>query len=309
MPFDVFRLRVVVGANITMLGAAGAMFGLFFFMAIYTQAVLGYSALGSGLAQVPLAVTLVVAAVAVSPLVTWCGIRPVLLGGLVLFGGGLVCVRPHPRGRIIRCRHARSVAAPWARSRGDLDPLSVAAVDGVAAKEYGLASGLISTSQQIGGALGLAVLASVATARTKELVDGGEDRIAALTEGFQLGLIVAAGFVALMIVVVAVAGGRGRADRARRSRPSPSPGERSDGAPITTRIGDCRRREVSPYRRSSVRMRASVVIIVEVPGPVTLTREVTGATAPIERQHSVDATNHSHQAHTAANGVGRQQQT
>jgi hypothetical protein len=69
-----------------------------------------------------------------------------------------------------------------------------------------------------------AVHASVATARTTELVDEGEDRIAALTEGFQLGLIVAAGFVATMIVVVAVAGGRGRADTARRSRPSPSPG-------------------------------------------------------------------------------------
>jgi sugar phosphate permease len=107
--------------------------------------------------------------------------------------------------------------------------LTVTAVEGVSAQQYGLASGLINTTQQIGGALGLAILAAVANSRTSGLLESRGEPVVALTEGFQAGLLVAAGFaVAAIVLVAAPAGGTPPRKAGRKpaaSAPAPQPAD------------------------------------------------------------------------------------
>ena len=204
IPFEIFRLRTVLGANVAMVIVAAAMFGLFFFLSIYLQVVLGYSALEAGVAQLPLAGTLVLAAAGVSPLVTRFGSKPVLLGGLVVLAAGMVGFAQVPAdGSFVADLLGPSLLVAFGMAATFI-ALTVTSVDGVSAHQYGLASGLINTTQQIGGALGLAILAAVANSRTSSLLERGGDPIVALTEGFQSALLVAAGFVVAAIVLVAV---------------------------------------------------------------------------------------------------------
>jgi EmrB/QacA subfamily drug resistance transporter len=204
VPFDVFRLRTVLGANVAMLIVGAAMFGLFFFLSIYMQQVLGYSALETGLAQLPLAGTVVLAAGIVSPLVTRLGSKPVLLAGLALFAAGMGWFARMPAdGAFVADLLGPSLLVGLGLAATFI-ALTVTAVEGVSAEQYGLASGLINTTQQIGGALGLAILAAVANGRTSGLLADGGDPVVALTEGFQAGLLVAAGFAVAAIVLVAV---------------------------------------------------------------------------------------------------------
>jgi predicted MFS family arabinose efflux permease len=189
VPFRIFRLRTVAGANLTMFLVGAAMFGLFYFLSLSMQQVLGYSALEAGLAQLPLAGTLVVAAGIVAPLVTRLGSKPVTLAGLVIFAAGLAWFSRMPADAdfvanllgpslVVAVGLAATFVAP-----------TVSAVEGINDAESGLASGLINTSQQIGGALGLAVLTAVATGQT-EAVAGKLAPAVALNEGFQAGLLV-----------------------------------------------------------------------------------------------------------------------
>jgi EmrB/QacA subfamily drug resistance transporter len=219
VPFSIFSLRTVRGANAAMLLVGGAMFGLFFFLSIYMQQVLGYSAVETGVAQLPLAGTVVVAAGAVSPLVTRLGSKPVLLTGLVLFTAGMAWFARMPAdGSYVADLLGPSLLVGLGLA-ATFVPLTVTAIEGVSTQQYGLASGLINTSQQIGGALGLAILAAVANTRTSNLLTSGGDPTTALTEGFQTALLVGAGLSAVAIVLVAVfAGGT----PARRSSQEPT---------------------------------------------------------------------------------------
>jgi EmrB/QacA subfamily drug resistance transporter len=208
VPFDIFRLRTVLGANVAMLVVGAAMFGLFFVLSIYMQQVLGYSALETGVAQLPLAGTIVLAAGVVSPLVTRFGSKPILLAGLVLFAGGMGWFAQMPAdGSFVADLLGPSLLVGLGLAATFI-ALTVTAVEGVSAQQYGLASGLINTTQQIGGALGLAILAAVGNGRTSGLLDDGSNPVVALTEGFQAGLLVATGFaVAAIVLVAALAGG------------------------------------------------------------------------------------------------------
>ena len=205
VPFRVFRLRSVSGANLAMTLAGASMFGLFFVLSIYMQQILGYDALEAGLAQLPLALTLVVSASAASPLVERVGVKPVLLAGLLLFAAGLGWLAFIPADGTLLA----DILGPSLLIGAGLGlafvPLTIAAVSGVSRDESGLASGLINTTQQIGGALGLAVLVAVATSRTESSLVSGAAPQVAVTEGFQIALAVAAGIALLALIAAAVA--------------------------------------------------------------------------------------------------------
>ena len=174
---------------------AASLFSMFFFISLYMQQVLGFSALKAGLAYLPLAVGIIVSAGAASQLVTRFGFKPVLVDGLILTAGGLVWFsQVAPDGSYVGDILFPSLLAAVGLGLAFV-PMTVAAVSGVEPHEAGLASGLINTSQQIGGALGLAILATVANSRT----DGRCGRAArrrrvALTEGFQAAFLVGAAF-------------------------------------------------------------------------------------------------------------------
>jgi EmrB/QacA subfamily drug resistance transporter len=207
VPIAIFRLRTVLGANVAMLVVGAAMFGLFFFLSIYMQEVLGYSALETGVAQLPLAGTIVLAAGAVSPLVTRLGSKPVLLLGLVLFAAGMGWFSLLPADGSFAADVLGPSLLVGLGLAATFIALTVTSVAGVTAQQYGLASGLINTTQQIGGALGLAILTAVASGRTSGLLEQATDPTVALTEGFQSALLIAAGFVVVAIVLVAVLAG------------------------------------------------------------------------------------------------------
>jgi EmrB/QacA subfamily drug resistance transporter len=144
VPFEIFRLRTVLGANVAMFVVGAAVFGLFFFLSIYMQAVLGYTALETGVAQLPLAGTIVLAAGAVSPLVTRLGSKPVLLAGLVLFAGGMGWFSLMPAdGSFVADLLGPSLLVGLGLAASFI-ALTVTSVEGVDEHQYGLASGLIN---------------------------------------------------------------------------------------------------------------------------------------------------------------------
>jgi len=204
MPFGIFRLRTLSGANIVGLLVGAALFAMFFFLSRYMQEVLGYSALKAGLSYLPLALAIIFSAGAASVLVTKLGFKPVLLAGLGLISIGLLWFSQLPPDG----RYLADLVAPMVISAMGLGfafvPITIAAVSGVSEDESGLASGLINTSQQVGGALGLAVLGTIAASKTTDLMtiaNGSQAALpGALTEGFQLAFLVGAGFAILGIV-------------------------------------------------------------------------------------------------------------
>jgi hypothetical protein len=213
VPFGIFRLRTVAGANVTMLFVGAAMFGLFYFLSLSMQQVLDYSALETGLAQLPVAGTLVLTAGLISPLVTRVGSKPVTLTGLVTFAIGLAWFSRMPADADFVADLLGPSLIVGVGLAATFVALTVSAVDGIADAESGLASGLINTTQQIGGALGLAVLTAVATGRT-DSVSGEVGPATALNKGFQAGLLVAAAIVIVAVVLNAVV--------SRGSRPAPA---------------------------------------------------------------------------------------
>jgi EmrB/QacA subfamily drug resistance transporter len=200
VPLDIFKNRDVRAANLTMVAAGAAMFGLFFFLSLYLQQVLGYSALQAGVSQLPLAGTLVVAAGATGPLAERFGTRPLLLAGLALFAGGMLWFAQLPvDGTFLADILGPSILVGLGLALTFV-ALTIASVAGVDERRYGLASGLINTSQQIGGALGLAILAAVSDHATRHSTAHG---VGAINDGFRTALLVAAGLAALALVLAA----------------------------------------------------------------------------------------------------------
>ena len=207
MPFRIFRLRTLTGANVVGLLVGASLFSMFFFISLYMQQVLGYSPIKSGFSYLPLALTIILSAGIASQLVTRLGFKPVLLTGLAFIAAGLIWFCQVSVGG----GYVSDVLGPSLLAAVGLGfsfvPVTIAAVAGVEEREAGLASGLINTSQQIGGALGLAVLATVANSRTDDLMAQGGGPAAlpnALTEGFQAAFLTGAGFAVLGIVLGAL---------------------------------------------------------------------------------------------------------
>jgi EmrB/QacA subfamily drug resistance transporter len=195
VPFSIFRVRTITGANVVGLLIGASLFSMFFFISLYMQQVLGYSAIKAGLSYLPLAVSIILSAGIASQLVTKVGFKPILATGMVLIAAGLVwfsqiSVDGSFLGDILGPSLLAAVGLGFS-----FVPVTIAAVSGIADREQGLASGLINTSQQVGGALGLAILAAVSSSVTGNSIDPE-----VLTEGFQDAFLVGAAFAVLGLV-------------------------------------------------------------------------------------------------------------
>ncbi|HEY2653478.1 MAG TPA: MFS transporter [Solirubrobacteraceae bacterium] len=206
VPFRIFRVRTLTGANVVGLLLGASLFSMFFFISLYMQQVLHYSPIHTGLSYLPLAVTIIVAAGLGGQLVTRLGFKPVLAGGMLLVSVGLVWFsHVSVGGSFVTDILGPSLLAAMGLGFGFVTS-TIAALSGVKEREQGLASGLINTSQQIGGALGLAVLSTIATSRTHNLLSSGTPVPHALTSGFQSAFLAGAviaglGFVATLVLI------------------------------------------------------------------------------------------------------------
>jgi EmrB/QacA subfamily drug resistance transporter len=214
VPFSIFRIRTLTGANVVGLLVGASLFSMFFFISLYMQQVLGYSAIHAGLSYLPLAVLIMVSAGVASQLVTKLGYKPVLATGMVFIVIGLAWFSRVSVGG----GFTTDILGPSLFAAAGLGfafvTTTIAAVSGVDEHEAGLASGLINTSQQIGGALGLAVLSTLATSRTGNVLSSGTSTLAnGLTEGFQVAFLGGALF-ALVGFVLTLALIRGSDSRA-----------------------------------------------------------------------------------------------
>jgi EmrB/QacA subfamily drug resistance transporter len=206
MPFAIFRLRTLRGANVVGLLIGMALFAMFFFLSLYLQQVLGYDALKAGFAYLPLALNIILSAGAASVLVTRVGFKPTLIAGLLLVAAGLVWLSQvsAPGGSYVGDVLFPSLLTAWGLGLAFV-PVTIAAVTGTRPDEAGLASGLINTAQQVGGALGLAVLAAIANGRTDNVLAAGERNPAvALTQGFQDAFLAGAGLAVLAALLATV---------------------------------------------------------------------------------------------------------
>ena len=207
VPLGIFRnLNLTVGNAVIFL-VGGAMVGLFFALSVFMQAVLGYDALTAGLTQLPLAGALVVAAGAAPTLLTRLGAPRALTLGLVVLAAGLVWLAFAPSTADFLVHLLGPSIAIGAGLGVAFIASTSLAVDGVQGGEAGLAGGLVNTSQQIGGALGLAVLATVAASRTDVLLQSGSSSAEAMTGGFSL-LFFGAAAISLVAAGVAMLGRR-----------------------------------------------------------------------------------------------------
>jgi EmrB/QacA subfamily drug resistance transporter len=204
MPLRIFRIRLVSAANTVGFLLGAALFSNFFVLTLYMQQVLGYSALQAGGAFLATAGTAVAMAGPAQALVTRLGPKPVLIVGLGLlllatFWYLRAPVEGHYPLDLLPAFVAYGIGIPFA-----FIPVTVAALAGVSEREAGLGSGLINTSQQIGGAIGVAIVSTVATSYADDLLAAGDEPAVALTEGFQRGFLVIALIVAASIAVSAV---------------------------------------------------------------------------------------------------------
>jgi EmrB/QacA subfamily drug resistance transporter len=199
MPFSIFRLRTLRGADTVALLIGMSLFSMFFFISLYMQQVLHYSPLKTGLSYLPLAVGIIIAAGVASTAVTRIGFKPVLVCGLLLIAGALVWFSrvPASGGSFVANVLGPSLLAAFGLGLSFV-PVTIAAMTGTRPHEAGLASGLVNTAQQVGGALGLALLATVANTRTHDvLASGHHDLTFALTKGFERAFLVGSGFALL----------------------------------------------------------------------------------------------------------------
>jgi EmrB/QacA subfamily drug resistance transporter len=206
MPFSIFRLRTLRGANIVGLLIGMSLFSMFFFISLYLQDVLHYSPIKTGVSYLPLAVGIILSAGAASQIVTRVGFKPPLIAGLVLIAAGLLWFSQVPG---TGGSFAADILGPSVLAAVGLGfafvPVTIAAVTGTQPQEAGLASGLINTSQQVGGALGLAILATIANSRTQSLFHAGVHSSAvALTKGFDRAFLIGAGFAVAGAILSAV---------------------------------------------------------------------------------------------------------
>jgi EmrB/QacA subfamily drug resistance transporter len=203
VPLAIFRRRTLAGANVIGFILGTMVFGMFFLLSLYMQEVLGFSALKTGVGYLAVALTAVVASGVAQALVTRLGVKPVLALGMVLLGAGLVLFSQVSVNGTYMADLLPGFVLTGVGLGFSFVPVSIAALAGVSGREAGLASGLINTAQQIGGALGLAILTTVSTTRTNHLLDHGVNAPSALTQGFSLAFWVAAG-VALVAVLTTI---------------------------------------------------------------------------------------------------------
>jgi EmrB/QacA subfamily drug resistance transporter len=209
MPLSIFRLRTLVGANIAGLILGTVLFSMFLMLTLYMQQVLGYSPLRTGVSYLAVAGSAIVWSALAAQLVTRVGVKRVLVVGMAFLMVGLayftqVSVGGSYTGDLLPGFLIIAIGMGFS-----FVPISIAALAGVKPSEAGLASGLINTSQQVGGALGIAALSAVATSTTTDRIAAGGAKAAALTDGFQAAFVGGTA-VAVVGVIVALLVVRGR---------------------------------------------------------------------------------------------------
>jgi len=200
MPLSIFRIRTLAGANIVGVLLGASIFADFFLLTLYVQNVLHYSALKTGITFLATAGTTVVVAGLAQWLTTQIGPRPVMAAGLALNTGGLIWYAQIP----VHGTYAHDLLGGYVLFGFGLAlafiPVSIAALAGVGPQEAGLASGLLNTSQQVGGAIGVAIASTIAVSHANHLLSIGRSPAAALTGGYSLAFWVVAGISAAGVV-------------------------------------------------------------------------------------------------------------
>jgi EmrB/QacA subfamily drug resistance transporter len=223
--FRIFRSRTLTGSNLVGLLLGASLFSMFFFATLYMQQVLGYSPIKTGLSYIPLSFGIMASAAFGSQIASRIGFKPVLIFGMVLTTVALLWwSRISPDGSYLSDVLGPSVVAALGLGFSFV-PVTIGAVAGVEEHEAGLASGLINTSQQIGGALGLAILATIANSvsdgpfAAAQAAGDPAAMASALTDGFQNAFLVGAAFAAagLLLSIVFI---RSRDSRAMVEDPA-----------------------------------------------------------------------------------------
>jgi predicted MFS family arabinose efflux permease len=201
-PLRIFRNRNVSGANVIQVLMVAGMYGVFFLGALYMQGVLGYGAVEVGLAFLPVAALIGVFSIGITDrIVVRYGARTALVPGLLLVGAGLLLFTQVPvNGDYVADMLPTMILLGV--GAGLVFPSVVAlAMSSATPEDAGLASGLTNTTLQVGGALGLAILASLSTTRTENLLADGASQASALVDGYQLAYFVAVGFLAAAVAL------------------------------------------------------------------------------------------------------------
>jgi len=200
MPLGLFRSRSVSGANVVMLCLGGAIFAMWYFLTLYMQNVLGYSPLVAGLAFVPQTVAIAVGAGISARLLPRVGARALLVVGPLVSASGLAWLSQFSA----TGTYVVDILGPGVLIGLSFTPVTFAATAGVARSEAGLASGLVNTTRQIGGSVGLAALATVAADHTRSLLVGTAHTRAAVASATTSGF--GRAFVVASVIAVAAAG-------------------------------------------------------------------------------------------------------
>ena len=208
VPFSIFRLQTLTAANVAGFIMGTALFSMFLMLTLYMQQVLGYSPLKTGIAYLAVAGTAIIWANVAAAAVNKVGVKPALILGMGLLTAGLVyftqvSVDGSYWADLFPGFLILGVAIPFA-----FVPITIAALAGTKPHEAGLASGLINTSQQIGGAVGIAILSTIAVSTTTDSVKSGTATPVALTDGFVNAFWAGAGiaFVGLLVSIFMVRG-------------------------------------------------------------------------------------------------------
>ena len=204
MRFGIFRVRTVLGANITGFILGTALFSMFLMLTLYMQQVLGYSAMKTGVAYLAVAGTSIIWANVAAALVGRVGVKPLIITGMALLSVGMVLFAQVEVGGSYWVDLLPGFLIIALGLAFCFVPISIAALAGITPNEAGLASGLINTSQQIGGAFGIALLSTIAVGRTEDQVAQGTEVPNALVEGFQVAFWVGAAIAALGVAAAAV---------------------------------------------------------------------------------------------------------
>jgi EmrB/QacA subfamily drug resistance transporter len=231
VPLRIFRSRTVAGANVVQALTVAGMFGQGFLGALYLQRVLGYDPLETGLAFVPL--TLVMGTMSLrfaERLVVTVGARRTLVLSLLLLAGGLLLFAQVPEDGSYLTNVLPAMLLLGVGAGSGFPAVMTLAMSDSTPQDAGLASGLVNTTMQVGGALGLAVLATLATTRTEDRLAAGDATASALTDGYRLAFLIAA-LLAVAAVAVALVVLRGDARPAAMPAAAPHPEDDDGRAP------------------------------------------------------------------------------
>jgi EmrB/QacA subfamily drug resistance transporter len=205
VPLRVLRSRDRTGSYLVSLCIGTGLFGMFFFLTLFLQNVWGYSALRTGVAYLPMVAMIMVASGVASQLVSRIGARPLMIAGSLLSTGGMFWLAQITE----HSHYVSGLLGPMMVTATGMGlifvPLSLVALTKVANNDAGVASSLLNVGQQVGGALGLAVLATLSESRTRALSHGGHQTAVALTGGYHLAFWIAAGLVACALAVAVLA--------------------------------------------------------------------------------------------------------